>query len=467
MKGCRGSGAARYRERSLWLAGLDESLEPRPALPGATSCDIVIVGAGFTGLWTAYYLKRTQPDLRIVVVEKETAGFGPSGRNGGWVSGGLTGSPAVYRRTGGDDSLRRALAESYRAVDEVGRVARLEGIDCGYMKSGAIILATSEPQLSRLRDEVASAHRLGQGEGIVRLLPPGEANQLVRASGVCGAAFVTNCARINPAILVRGLARTCERLGVKIYEQTEATSLDRGFVRCKVGDVKADVVLRATEAYTTQLPGERRRYLPLYSLMIATEPLADRAWTELGWSDGLLVGDRRHLFFYAQRTIDGRLAIGGRGAPYKMLSPIRSDNERDQAVRERLIRSIRRQFPSAADAEITHHWGGPLAVPRDWSMSVAFNRRCGYGWAGGYTGHGLGAANISGRTLADLVLARDSELVHLPWVNHEGRRWEPEPLRYCASRVIMRVLEGADHYEDSTGRRARRTALLKHVLLPL
>jgi glycine/D-amino acid oxidase-like deaminating enzyme len=225
-------------------------------------------------------------------------------------------------------------------------------------------------------------------------------------------------------------------------------------------------VLRATESYTTQLPGQSLRYLPLYSLMIATEPLPPEVWEELGWRDGLLIGDRHHLFFYAQRTADGRIAIGGRGAPYQLRHPISEQNERSNSVRERLERVLRRHFPAAAAAAITHHWGGPLAVPRDWSMAVHFNPGTGLGYAGGYSGHGVVAANIGGRTLADLVLGRDTDLTTLPWVGHHSRRWEPEPLRFIASRAIVRVLESADVHEDTHGTRACRTALLSPVMPP-
>ena len=146
--------------------------------------------------------------------------------------------------------------------------------------------------------------------------------------------------------------------------------------------------------------------------------------------------------------------------------PISERNERSAAVRTRLVRALRRHFPAADRAEITHHWGGPLAVPRDWSMGIAYDRASGLGWAGGYSGHGVVAANIGGRTLADLVLARDSELVSLPWVGHRSRRWEPEPLRFLASRAIVRVLEGADVREDESGRRAARTRLLTPLMPP-
>jgi glycine/D-amino acid oxidase-like deaminating enzyme len=225
-------------------------------------------------------------------------------------------------------------------------------------------------------------------------------------------------------------------------------------------------VIRATESYTTQLPGQRLRYLPLYSLMVATAPLPPRSWEELGWRDGLLIEDSHYLFFYAQRTTDGRIAIGGRGAPYRLSSPIDPRNERDDGVRARLSRSLAAAFPVAAEAPLTHHWGGPLAVPRDWSMSVSFDRIGGFGTAGGYTGHGVAASNLAGRTLADLVLDRDSDLVTMPWVGHRSRRWEPEPIRYLASKAIVGTLGAADRHEDASGRRARRVTLLRPFLPP-
>jgi glycine/D-amino acid oxidase-like deaminating enzyme len=448
---------ARYRARSLWLDGMPGSLAPRPGLGGDADCDVVIVGAGFTGLWTAYYLKRHQPDLRVIVLEREIAGFGPSGRNGGWVSSGLAGTATAYGSPNGGDSLRRAVRETEHAVHEVGRVVAAEEIACGYAQMGSVVLATTAPQRARL---LARAPSEQESESDDRLLDPEELARLVRVPDVLTSRFSPHSARVDPARLVRGLADACERLGVTILERTAALELAPGRVRCEAGTVRADTVLRATESYTTELPGERLRYLPLYSLMVATEPLPERIWDELGWSDGLLVADFHHLFFYAQRTLDGRIAIGGRGAPYRLGEPISEQNERSDSVRGRLIEALRRHFPAAGDARLTHHWGGPLAVPRDWSMSVGLDRSTGVGFAGGYSGHGVAAANIAGRTLADLTLGRDTDLLTLPWVEHRSRRWEPEPLRWLASRAIVRVLADADKREDRTGRRARRTRLI-------
>jgi glycine/D-amino acid oxidase-like deaminating enzyme len=457
---------ARYRARSLWLDGLPGSLAPRRSLEASADCDVAIVGAGFTGLWSAYYLKQHQPDLRVTVVESEIAGFGPSGRNGGWVSSGLSGSAELYRRSHGQDAVVRAQRETESTVDEIGRVAEREGIDCGYLKAGWLMVATSAPQERRLADSDRAALALGATDHDWQTLTPERADAHARVAGCIAATYSPHGARIDPARLARGLAEACERLGVVIHERTPALELASGRVRCPGGELRATTVLRATESYTTQLPGQSLRYLPLYSLMIATEPLPPDVWDELGWRDGLLIGDRHHLFFYAQRTADGRIALGGRGAPYRLRHPISEQNERSEPVRARLERALRRHFPAAADAAITHHWGGPLAVPRDWSMAVHFNPGTGLGYAGGYSGHGVVAANIGGRTLADLVLGRDTDLTTLPWVGHHSRQWEPEPLRFIASRAIVRLLESADGHEDRHGTRARRTAVLSPIMPP-
>ena len=400
------------------------------------------------------------------MLEAEIAGYGASGRNGGWASGGIGGSPSVYERRGGRDGVVRATRETFRAVDEIGEVAAREQIDCGYVKAGTLTIATTAPQERRLRDGMREGQATGMTPEDVMLLAPDQVAGLAEVTRVRAASFSPQAARIDPARLARGLARACERLGVQIFERTRALAVGPGAVRCEQGTVRAPIVLRATESYTTQLEGSGRQYLPLYSLMIATEPLGEDAWAQHRWTDGLLIGDRHHLFFYAHRTTDGRIAIGGRGAPYRLGRPIDERNERNAEVRRRLETALRSNFPVAAHARVTHHWGGPLAVPRDWSMSIDFDRKSGFGFAGGYVGHGVVPSNISGQTLADLALGRDSDLVSLPWVGHRSRWWEPEPLRYLASSAIVRMLGAADSYEDRHDRRAMHTIPLRPFLPP-
>jgi glycine/D-amino acid oxidase-like deaminating enzyme len=457
---------ARYRARSLWLDGLPEPLTPRAPLPGDVDCDVAIVGAGFTGLWSAYYLKRHQPDLRVAVLEAEVAGYGPSGRNGGWASSGIAASPRAYERKSDRGAVLRATRETFSTVDEIGAVAEREGIECGFRKAGMLTVATTAPQVERLNDSVRASRAVGMSEDDLWLLGPDESAELADVNRVRLASYTPHAARVDPARLVRGLAHACERLGVQIYEHTRALDAGPGLVRCEHGTVRAEIVLRATEAYTSTLHGSARNYLPLYSLMIATEPLPDEAWERHRWNEGLLIGDRHHLFFYAQRTVDGRIAIGGRGAPYRLGRPIDERNERNDEVRTRLETALRWNFPIAAGARLTHHWGGPLAVPRDWSMSISFDRGSGFGFAGGYVGHGVVASNISGRTLAHLALGHESELVSLPWVGHRSRKWEPEPLRYLASTAIVRTLGSADRAEDRRGKRALRTVLTSPFMPP-
>ncbi len=457
---------ARWRDRSLWLDGLGGTLAPRPSLAGDESADVVIVGAGLSGLWVAYYLKREQPGLDVVVVEREIASFGPSGRNGGWIRGGMSGAPEVYAKRSGWEAVKRGERDTRDAVDVIGSVIAEESIDCGFNKQGAITLAENEAQLGRLRDDLAGDRALGLGEQDRRQLTAAEVQEFVRVPECVGGLYESAAARVNPAELTRGLAEACERRGVRIFERTEALEIASGAVKTTRGTVRARTVLRCTEAYTVRLPGQRRVFLPLYSLMIATEPLEDSVWEELGWRDGLLIHDRRHLFFYAQRTRDNRIAIGGRGAPYRLGSPVAENSERNDEVRARLSATIARWFPAAAQAAITHHWGGPLGVPRDWCMSVNYDPATGLGTAGGYSGSGVVSAHVCGRALADVVLGRDTERARAPWVGHGCRRWEPEPLRYIASRLIISTLGSADRVEERTGQAAHRVKLVAPFMPP-
>ena len=453
--------------RSLWLDGVVHDLKPREPLSGDHVCDVAIVGAGFGGLWTAYYLKQADPSLRVTVVEAEIAGFGGAGRNGGFASAGIAGSGSRYARRSGWDSVLRAEREVQRAIDEIGRVASAEGIECAYKKSGALTVATTEPQLQRLRARVEAKHRFGLSSEDIRLLTADECADLVRGpAGLLAASFTPHGARVDPARLARGLAEACERLGVQIYEQTPAEQLGPRAVHCKNGRISADVVVRATESYTIQQRSQRRKFLPLYSLMIATEPLRKETWDELGWKDGLGFGDLGHLYYYVMRTADGRIALGGRGAPYRLSKPISPENEQNVAVYERLRQTLREAFPSVATARITHHWGGPLAVPRDWCMRTTFDRAAGLGFVGAFGGHGVTAANISGRTMRDLILGERTDLTSLPWVGHHTRNWEPEPLRFIASRLIHETLASADAYEERTGKPAKRVRLVAPFLPP-
>lgn len=451
-----------YAGLSLWLETCGDDLAPRPPLTGDAEVDVAIVGAGYTGLWTAYYLAAAEPSLRIAVLEREVAGYGASGRNGGWCSALFAASRESVAKVAGRAAALDLQTAMVETVDEVGRVAAAEGIDCGYRKGGTLTLATSPAHVARLRDHVAADHAWGRAD--TRWLAPAEVTERVAVAGVLGAAYTPHCARIQPAALVRGLARAVEARGVRICERTAVTAVRPGAVETDRGTVRAGVVVRATEAYTAGLPGLRRALLPIYSLIVATAPLPAEVWPRVGWDGAETLTDGRHLLVYAQRTADGRIAFGGRGAPYHAGSRIEPGYDRDERVFAALERALRTLLPAVADVPVTHRWGGPLAAPRDWFPSVGLDRGTGLAWAGGYAGDGVGTANLAGRTLADLIRGRDTGLTRLPWVGHRSRRWEPEPLRWLGATAVRKLAVSADAAEARTGRPARRAALLDRFL---
>jgi glycine/D-amino acid oxidase-like deaminating enzyme len=415
---------------------------------------VAIVGAGYTGLWTAYYLKRAEPTLEIVVLEREVAGFGASGRNGGWVSGFFSGSPRSYGRGGseGRATLQRAMFET---VDEVGRVLAEHGIDADFVKGGTVSVALNEPQMLRLRDRVSSARGHGLGEQDLRELSREELEQRLAVAGALGGTFSPHVARVQPAKLLAGLAAAVERLGVRIHEGTPVGEIRSRAAVTPVGIVRARWVVRATEGYTSSLRGLRRALVPMNSSMIITDPLPAGAWQEIGWAGCETLNDAAQVYVYLQRTGDGRIAIGGRGVPYRFGS--RTDGRGDTA--RATIDSLREQlvamFPAAAGAEVDHAWSGVLGVPRDWCMSVDADPVSGLAWAGGYVGEGVAAANLAGRTLRDLLLGRRTILTTLPWVGRRPRRWEPEPLRWSAIHGIYSLYRRADHNERRGGQPSR------------
>jgi glycine/D-amino acid oxidase-like deaminating enzyme len=433
-------------------------------LPGDISCDVVIVGAGFTGLWTAYYLLREEPSLRVVVLEAETTGFGASGRNGGWCSALFPLAADRLSRLAGDGASAAQHRAMRASVDEVGAVCEAERIDAHFVKGGTVAVARTPAQLARARAEVASARRWGRGAEEVRLLGRAETRSMVGARGALGASYTTACAAVHPARLVRGLAEAVERRGGRIHEDTRVLEVRPGVAVSNRGTVRAEVVVRATEAYTAALPRQRRTLIPVYSLVVATEPLPQRVWDEVGLAGRPTFTEHRHLIVYGQRTADDRLVFGGRGAPYHFGSAVAPEHDRDPRVWEGLRATLRDLFPVLSEARFTHAWGGPLGIPRDWCPSVGLDRDSGLAWAGGYVGDGVSTTNLAGRTLRDLVLGRDSELLRLPWVQHRSRRWEPEPLRWLGVNAGLRAMALADQEERLTGRPSGIARLLSPLI---
>jgi len=450
--------ASGYQRLSLWWEAVPAPLSPRPALSEDLQVDVCIVGAGFTGLWTAHALVLADPTLRIAVLEREVAGFGASGRNGGWCSALFATSDAALARIHGLEAMRAMRRAMQQTVDVVGSAAASEGIDCHFAKGGSVDLVRSEAQRVRAQAGVDEARILGFGEDDVRWLGPDEAREVIGADGILGATFTPHCAALQPALLARGLADWVERQGVRLYEHTEVLDIlpgPRPTVVTRGGTVRAEVVVRATEAWTPTLPGLHRAIVPVYSLMVATEPLGDAFWSSAGLGSRATFADHRHMIIYGQRTADGRIAFGGRGAPYHFGSSVRARYDSEPAVHALLRHTLTELFPELEEARFTHAWGGPLGIPRDWHSSVGFDRATGLAWAGGYVGDGVATTNLAGRTLADLITGADTDLVSLPWVGHRSPQWEPEPLRWLGVNAGLWAMKLADRSEARRGRPSR------------
>lgn len=456
-----------YAQVSYWLETSGDDLAPRPSLDGPQRADVAILGAGYTGLWTAYYLLRANPALRVVILERDICGFGASGRNGGWCAPGLNITLGRLEKLHGFDAARQTYEAVFDAVDEVGRVAVEEGIDINWRRGGELEIARGPHETPQLEAAMEELERFGFGSRY-QLLDAAALSDRVRVTKATGALFTPDAAVIQPAKLVRGLARVVERMGATIYEQTEVTDFSRRArsgraptLRTAVGDVTSDAIVLAGEAYLTQLRKLHRSLIPIWSLIVLTEPLPESMWSEIGWRHRELLGSPRYTVIYLSRTADGRLLFGGRGAPYRFGSPIRREFDSHAPTHEMLRGLAREWFPPLArhGVKFTHAWGGPVGMARDWHPTIAFDQRTGVATARGYIGHGVSTANLAGRTLSELISGSETERTALPLVNHRSRSWEPEPFRWIGVRFLQTALGRVDRLAEKSGKPPRGRSL--------
>lgn len=439
---------------SLWHD--DSTLDAFRSSPlsGDIDVDVAIVGAGYTGLWTAYFLLKENPALNVVICEAETVGFGASGRNGGWCSALFPASMKKIASLSSRDEAIRLQRAMNASIAEMGAIIAAEKIDCDWKQGGYVSLARNEAQLVRSRNEVAGWNSWGFGKDHMQLLSKKEASERANATEVIGGTFTPNCAAMHPAKLASGLARVVQGLGAKIYEQTRVTQIAERRLETERGTVRADVIIRATEGFTAEFSESHRAIIPMYSLMVATEPLSKSQLAEIGLGERETFSDKRHLRIYGQRTKDGRLAFGGRGAPYHYGSRVSPAFDRDEGVHDMLRGILRGLFPVLGETTFTHAWGGNLGIPRDWYPSVTFDRRTGFGQAGGYVGDGVSTAYVAGKTLAAEILETDSDMRTLPWVGRHSPNWEIEPLRWLGVNAVTQAFAQSDRDEARTGRPA-------------
>lgn len=266
--------------------------------------------------------------------------------------------------------------------------------------------------------------------------------------GGLGALYTPDCAVIHPGRLVRALAEFVEKRGAKIYEKTRITSVESQLMKSATGSIRATSIIKATEVFS-QNP---RSHAPIYSLMVATEPLSKEIWDEIGLAKRETFSEALHLVNYGQRTIDDRLAVGGRGARYLFGSRLHRKHELDYRTHNEIIEMVRGWFPVLKKFSFTHRWGGAVSVPRDWHPYICWDKSTGIGRAGGYSGDGVTLSHLAGKTLAHLILEREHPITTLPHVNWKNPSWEPEPLRWIGVNGSVLATDLADREEALTKR---------------
>ncbi|MFC5728910.1 MULTISPECIES: NAD(P)/FAD-dependent oxidoreductase [Nocardioides] len=444
---------------SYWL--YEAGARPDDALEGDRAVDYCIVGAGLTGLWTAYYLSMARPDAEIAVVEKRMAGYGASGRNAGWLSSEFDGKFEDIAARGGRAGVVSMHHAMNHTFDEVLEVCRAEGIDADQRQGGIIRFAQNRAQLARVRASYEKRCTWGANAGY-RWLSGDEVAERVAVDGVLGGYYNEYGARVQPAKMVRQLLDVVRRRGVRVHENTEALRIEPSRVVTVKGTVRAPIVIRAVEAYLVELPGHRRDVFPMQSTVIVTEPIPVELRQQIGWIEAELLADGANAYAAAQLTPDWRVVMGARGInpKYGYGSSLDKEGVTTDRAREHLFEAVTNWFPQLRDLPIADSWCGVLAIPRDWTPSVNFDPALGIASAGGYVGSGVSTTNLAGRTLTDLVTGADTGLTRLPWVGRPLRRWEPEPLRWIGVNAMKRLYRTADVREERGLDRASKLSQL-------
>ncbi|HVS47418.1 MAG TPA: FAD-binding oxidoreductase [Candidatus Dormibacteraeota bacterium] len=442
-------------QRSWWLrealAG-DSGLDA-PRLENDVKADVVIVGGGFTGLWTAYFLTQANPNLGIVVLEQDICGGGPSGRNGGFASGWWDELDGLVTLYGAEAAVRacRAISES---ISLIGQFCWTNGIRAGFKRSGYMYAITADAHEKLCQEMVELAGEVGAPDEL-RELTAAEVRERCASPAFRGGAFMRDGASVQPGRLVRGLRRVVQERGVSIHEGTTVTGLDAGppaAVSTPHGTVHARHVVLALNAWATGWPQLQRRLVAWSSYIVLTAPAPDRL-AAIGWTGGELISDFRTSLRYFRTTSDGRIAFGGGGGRARRTIDDAFTHDR-RAVAE-AAQGFRLMFPTFADIPLEDAWGGPIDVSPTHLPVFGSLEPGNLFFALGYTGNGVAPTHLAGQVLADLVTGRDTDAVRLPMVNPRPRLFPPQPFRSWGAAVVRRAMIAKETAEEQ-GRRPSR-----------
>ena len=427
-------GQQHSNENSLWWANVvHPTFSPKNI---DSPWDVVIIGAGFSGLWCAHHLLQNNSELSIAIFEQNQVGSGASGRNGGWLSALYPVDDHKLAMKFAAQTIAALHSHLEKGIDEIAEFAHINSIECGFSKGGTLNIARNKGQLKRIRNDSPQDY-----------LSESQIKSRIAMHGAIGGSYTRHCAAINPASLVTGLALNLQRRGVSIFEFTPATVSDLGVSVTYEGQARTiahTYLVEAIEAYRTN----SRTQIPIYSLMVATEPLSQHVWDQIGLRNRETFAEVRHMVTYAQRTSDNRLAIGGRGAPYLYGSKRRDSHESRELTHRRIRELAIEWFPVLKDARFTHAWGGAVGITRDWSPFVHWDGRLAA--LGGYAGDGLTLSFLAANSVADLITGRKTERSQLPYVNSHSKNWEFEPLRWLGINTAIVLSELADFEERIT-----------------
>ncbi len=424
-------------QRSWWLREALATEEPRPCPPLTSNvdADVVIVGGGFTGMWTAYFLTEAKPDLGVVVLEQDICGGGPSGRNGGFASGWWDELDGLVTLYGAEGAVKACRAVS-SSINAIGGFCERNGIDAWYRRGGYMYAITAEAHEALCREMVELAREVGAPEEL-HALTPAEVQARCASPAFHAGAFMRDGASVQPARLARGMRRVLLDRGVTIHEGTTVSRLEGTTAITANGSVRARHAVLAVNAWSTAWPRLNSRVVAWSSYIVLTAPAPDLI-RDIGWTGGELITDFRTSLRYFRTTDDGRIAFGGGGGrARRTIDDAFTHDER--AVRE-TAQGFRLMFPSFADVPLEDAWGGPIDVSP--THLPTFGRVGGANvyYANGYTGNGVAPSHLAGQVLADLITGADTENVRLPMVNARPKAFPPEPFRSLGANAVRRAM---------------------------